>query len=177
MSVMQLLVVQLAGFLAALLLVTGLHKLIQRERAQAVVQDFAGVTPRLAPLAVLLVGATELLAGALLWSAAYRAAGAALAGLLWSGYLLLILRAIAQGRRDLDCGCTFGASRRPLGLYPVARNTVLAGMALLVALSSLRAVAVAAGAAEIVAACALLSLYGALDQVMALAAPRRGELL
>jgi hypothetical protein len=174
MSVMQLLVAQLAGFLAMLLVVTGLHKLIQRERTLAVVQDFAGVTPRLAPLAVLAVGATELSAGALLWSAD-RTAGAVLAGVLWSGYLVLILRAIAQGRRDVDCGCTLGASRRPLGLYPVARNVVLAGMALLVALSS--SVPVAPRATEILAACTLLALYGALDQVMALAAPRRGELL
>ncbi|HEY1313120.1 MAG TPA: MauE/DoxX family redox-associated membrane protein [Steroidobacteraceae bacterium] len=177
MSVTQLLSVQLAVFLAALLLVTGLHKLIQRERIQAVLQDFAGVRPRWATPAVLVVGASELLAGVLLCSASYRAAGAVLAGVLWGGYLGLIVRAIAQGRREVDCGCTLGAAARPLGAYPVARNVALMGMAVFVAVSSARNVALAAGAAQLLAACTLVALYAALDQVMALAAPRRGELL
>jgi Methylamine utilisation protein MauE len=177
MSVTQVLIVQLTVFLAALLFVTGLHKLIRRERIQAVLQDFAGVTPRWAPPAVLAVGASELLAGVLLCSASYRAAGAVLAGVLWGGYLWLILRAIAQGRREVDCGCTFGAAQRPLGAYPVARNVVLTGMAVLVAVSSARSVSLAAGAAQLLAACTLVALYAALDQVMALAPPRRGELL
>ena len=62
--------------------------------------------------------------------------GGALAVLIWGGYLALILRAIAQGRRDVDCGCTFGAAQRPLGVFQVARNVVLTGAALLVAASS-----------------------------------------
>jgi hypothetical protein len=177
MSVTQLLIVQLAVFLAALLFVTGLHKLIRRERIQAVLQEFAGVTPRSAPPAVLAVGASELLASALLCSASYRVAGAVLAGVLWGGYLWLILRAIAQGRREVDCGCSFGAAQRPLGAYPVARNVALTGMAVFVALGSARSVPLFAGATQLLAACTLVALYAALDQVMALAPPRSGELL
>ena len=49
LGVAQLLIVQLAAFLAALLLASGLHKMIGRERAEAVVHEFAGVPRRLAP--------------------------------------------------------------------------------------------------------------------------------
>ena len=105
-----------------------------------------------------------------------RAAGGAIAALIWGGYLGLILRAIAQGRRDADCGCSFGAGHRPLGAYHVARNAGLTGAALLVA----GCAASAAGpviASQILAAVALLALYGAFDEVMSLTAPRTGALL
>jgi methylamine utilization protein MauE len=175
LGVGQMLIVQLAAFLAALLWASGLHKLIRRDRAQAVVHEFAGVPRRLARLVVAVVAATEILAGMLLWMPASRAAGGALAVLIWGGYLWLILRAIAQGRRDADCGCSFGAGQRPLGAYHVARNSGLTGAALLVA-----AGAAATGpviASQILAALALLALYGALDEVMSLTAPRAGALL
>jgi hypothetical protein len=175
LGVFQSLSAQLAAFLALLLLASGLHKLIRRDRIRTVLHDFAGVPRSLAPSAVGLAAASELLAGVLLWMPPHRAAGGVLAALILSGYLTLILRAIAQGRRDVDCGCTFGAAGRALGAYPVARNVCLIGAALLVA-------GFAAGApgplmpSQILAAFALLALYGALDQVMSLMPPRRGEL-
>ena len=49
LGVAQLLIVQLAAFLAALLWASGLHKLIRRDRARTVVHEFAGVPRRLAP--------------------------------------------------------------------------------------------------------------------------------
>lgn len=177
MGVAQLLVVQMAVFLAALLLAAGLHKLIRREHLRSVIQEFAAVPARLALPAVLGVALAEMVTGVMLWWPAYREAGGALAALLWGGYLLLILRAIAQGRRDVDCGCTFGAAQRPLGTYQVARTAVLTGVALLVALCAARTAAGPAAASQMLAACTLVALYGALDQVMVLAAPRGGELL
>ena len=176
-GVIQMLVVQLAAFEALLLLASGLHKVIRRDRAEAVVREFAGVPTRFAPFAVAAVALAELLACLLLWTPWYRAAGGALAVLIWGGYLALILRAIAQGRRDVDCGCTFGAGRRPLGAFQVARNAVLTGTALLVAAGSAGGVAGPVVAAQILAALVLVASYGALDQVMALTAPRGGELL
>ena len=92
------------------------------------------------------------------------------------GYLWLILRAIAQGRRDADCGCSFGAGQRPLGAYHVARNAGLTGAALLVAAGAASATGPVI-ASQILAALALLALYGALDEVMSLTAPRAGALL
>jgi hypothetical protein len=176
-GVMQLLVVQLAAFEAALLLASGLHKMIRRERIQAAVREFARVPRSFAPFAVLAVAVAEVLASLLLWMPSTRVVGGMLAVLIWGVYLALILRAIAQGRRDVDCGCTFGAAQRPLGVFQVARNVTLTGVALLVAAGSAAGATAPVVASQILAASVLLALYGALDQVMALTPPRSGELL
>ena len=59
LGVAQLLIVQLAAFLAALLWASGLHKLIRRDRARAVVHEFAGVPRRLAPFVVAAIATTR----------------------------------------------------------------------------------------------------------------------
>jgi Methylamine utilisation protein MauE len=176
LGVIQLLAGQFAAFLAALLLASGLHKLIRRRHIQTVVQEFAGVPRYLAPFTVVGVALGELLASLLLWTPPYRVVGGLLAALIWGVYLALILHAIARGRRDVDCGCTFGAAHRPLGVFQVVRNAVLVCTAVLVAMGSAASVPGAVIASQIVAAFALLALYGALDQVMALMPLRRGEL-
>lgn len=180
LEVIRQLSLQTAVFLALIMLAAGLHKLIRRERIRNVVHEFAGVPRAVAPLVVAVVAATELLASVLLWTPWHRAAGGALAALVWGVYLALILRALARGRRDMDCGCTFGATHRPLGAFQVARSLTLICAAVLVGMGS--AVGTAAPAASlpvtgyaILAAFALAALYGALDQVMALAPPRSGE--
>jgi Methylamine utilisation protein MauE len=177
LGVFQSLVIQLAAFEAVLLLASGLHKMLRRERSQAAVRELAGVPRHWAPAAVVAVAAVELLASLLLWMPSYRVAGGTLAVLIWGGYLALILRAIARGRRDVDCGCTFGAAQRPLGAYHVARNGVLTGVAVLVAAGSAAGASGSVLASQILAALVLFALYGALDQVMALTPPRSGELL
>jgi hypothetical protein len=176
LEVGQLLVVQLAAFAAVLLLASGLHKMIRRDRTQAVVREFAGVPRTLAPVAVIAVALLELLASLLLWTRSYRVVGGTLAVMIWGGYLALILRAIAQGKRDVDCGCTFGAAQRPLGVFQVVRNGVLTGVALLAAAGSAAGDTGPVVASQILAALVLLALYGAVDQVMALAPPRSGAL-
>jgi hypothetical protein len=176
LGVAALLGVQLAAFLAVLLWASSLHKLIQRGRGQTAIHDFAGVPRRLAPFALAAVAAAEVLAGLLLWLPPSRVAGAALAALIWGGYLTLILRAIAQGRRDADCGCSFGAAQRPLGAYQVGRNALLTGAALLLAAASAAGETGSIIAQQVLAALALLALYGALDQVMSLSPPRAGVL-
>lgn len=177
LGVFQSLVIQLAAFVTVLLLASGLHKMLRRERSQAAVRELAGVPRHLAPFAVVAVAASELLASLLLWMPSYRVAGGTLAVLIWGGYLALILRAIAQGRRDVDCGCTFGATQRPLGAYHVARNGALTGVAVLVTAGFAAGASGPVLASQILAASVLFALYGALDQVMALMPPRSGELL
>jgi hypothetical protein len=177
LEVFQWLMVQLAAFQAVLLLASALHKMAWPDRARTVVHEFVGVPSRLALAAIALIAAAEALAGYLLWTQAYRAAGGALAALIWSAYLALILRSIAQGRRDVDCGCSFGAAQRPLGTYQVVRNVLLAGVASLVAAVSAASAGGPVLGSQILAAIALLVLYGALDQAMALTPPRTGEVL
>jgi hypothetical protein len=176
LGVIQSLAVQLAAFEAVLLLASGLHKLLMGDHTRSVVHEFAGVPRHLAPFAAVAIAAAELLASLLLWMPTHRAVGSMLAALIWGGYLALILRAIVLGRRDVDCGCTFGGGRHPLGAFQVVRNLVLIGVATLAAAGSAAGVAGPVAAAQILAALGLLALYGALDQVMALAPPRRGEL-
>ena len=177
LGIVQALAVQLAAFQAVLLLASGLHKLLRRHRTRTVVHEFAGVPRYWAPFAVGAAAAAELSAGLLLLTPSLRAAGGAVAALIWGIYLLLILRAITQGRRDVDCGCTFGAARRPLGAYQVARNGLLTSVALLVAAVCATGATGPVVATQILAAFALFALYAALDQVMALQPLRSGELL
>jgi Methylamine utilisation protein MauE len=186
-GVIALLAGQLAVFLATLLLISGLHKLARRDRSQSVVREFAGVPRALAPFAVLAAAGAELLAGTLLLMPTHRVVGGVLAASIWAAYLGLMVRAIAQGRRDVDCGCSFGISHRPLGAFQVARNAVLAGMGALVSAGAwVNAGALASGgatadgpaiASQILGALALTALYGALEQVMTLTPPRGGVLL
>jgi hypothetical protein len=169
----RLLVAQLAAFLAVLLLASAAHKGMRFARTRKVVHEFAGV-PRAAAAAVAFAAALgELLAAAALFVPTYRLAGASLATLIWGVYLALILRAIGQGRRDADCGCSFGSKPHPLGAFEVARNALLLAFAALVGVSTVRG-AVPVAASQVLAACAFLTLYGALDQVMAVRPQRRG---
>ncbi len=84
--------------------------------------------------------------------------------------------ALAQGRREVDCGCSFGPTSKPLGSFQIARNLVLAALAVFIAwASAFRGTAPTQGI-FVLGGLALLALYGALDQVMALQPLRRGEL-
>jgi len=176
-EVLQSLSAQFAALLALLLIVAGLHKLIWSDRSRRAIHEFAGVHRSWAAPAAVAISLTELLAGVLLWLPAWRAMGAAVAAMIWCGYLLLILRSIANGRRDVDCGCSFGRNHGPLGRFQAGRNAVLSIMAASIAVISIRAGAVPIAVSQVPAGFALLALYCALDQVMTLHAPRAGELL
>ena len=174
-DIANLLAAQLAVFLGLLLLGSAFHKVFGFERARSVMQGFAGIPARLAPMAVVLVAVAELLAGLLLCSASYRGVGASIAVLAWSAYLAVILRRIAQGRSDLDCGCSFGAAHSSLGAFQVVRNAVLIGLALIVGLAGApREIGPGLQPVQLLPALALLALYAALDQIMTLKRLHRG---
>jgi hypothetical protein len=124
---------------------------------------------------VVTVCALEALSAALLMAPSYRQLGARLAVVVLALYLGLILRAILLGRRDVDCGCSFGAPRRMLGEFEVARNAILLILASLVAVAGNPAAP--ASLSDILAAIAFLALYGAIDQVMGLEPMRKGTVL
>jgi hypothetical protein len=177
----QVLAAQLAVFQALLLAASAVHKASTWLRSLGVMRQFGGVPGSLARPALGTVLASEFLAALLLLVPAYRAAGAVLAAALWTLYLALILRAILQNRRDLECGCSFGfasrASSRPLGAFQLLRNGVLASMAVGIAAVSAVAGGVSVEPSQVLGGFALLALYGAVDQVMALQPLRSGELL
>jgi len=165
-----------AVFLALLLGTSAVHKALRWGRSRNVVRGFVGVPGSLADAALGLAVICELCAAGLLVAPATRAPGAVLAAAIWAGYLALLLRAILGNRRDLDCGCSFGATHRPLGTFQVTRNAALVGASAGVAAVSAWGAAPPMAASQWLGAGALLALYGALDQVMALQPLRAGEI-
>ena len=180
MSVAGVLLAQVAAFLAVLLIASAIHKTFGWRRTRAVVQDFGGVPRRAASAVALAVCAIEALAGALLILPDHRRAGAAFATAILGVYLALIARAVAVDRGVVDCGCSFGGGSRngrsrKLGKFEIVRNAVLLTAALLL-LAGADGIATMAPS-QLLAACALLALYGAVDQLMALQPMRQGTAL
>jgi uncharacterized membrane protein YphA (DoxX/SURF4 family) len=171
-DVAGVLLAQIAAFLAVLLIASAVHKALGWRRTRTVVQDFGGVPRRAASAAALAACAIEALAGALLLLPDHRRAGAALATAVLGVYLALIARAVAVDRGAVDCGCSFGGGSRHLGKFEIVRNAVLLAAALLV-LTCADASATMAPS-QLLAACALLALYGAVDQLTALQPLRQG---
>ena len=177
-SAMPSLAAQMAAFQAMLLAATAVHKAARWTHSLAVMRQFAGVPDVLAAASLGVAIAVESAAGALLMAPAYRTTGAVLAALIWTLYVAFIVRAIVQGRRDVDCGCSFGPTSRPLGSFQIARNLVLAALAVFIAwVSVIDGPVPPAQGSFVLGGLALLALYGALDQVMALQPLRSGELL
>jgi uncharacterized membrane protein YphA (DoxX/SURF4 family) len=174
-DVAVVLLAQIATFLAVLLTGSAVHKAFSWRRTRTVVQAFAGVPRRAASAAALAACAIEALAGALLILPDHRRAGAALASAILVIYLALIARAVILNRGVVDCGCSFGGGSRNLGKFEIVRNAVLLSAALLL-LAYADAIASPAPS-QLLAACALLALYGAVDQLMALQPLRRGTVL
>ena len=174
-DVAGVLLAQVGAFLAVLLIASAIHKAFSWRRTRSVVEDFGGVPRRAASAAALAACAIEALAGALLILPDHRCAGAALASAILGFYLALIARAVALNHGVVDCGCSFGGGSRNLGRFEIVRNAVLLTAALLV-LTCADASATMAPS-QLLAACALLALYGAIDQLMALHPMRQGGVL
>jgi uncharacterized membrane protein YphA (DoxX/SURF4 family) len=174
-DVAGVLLAQIAAFLAVLFIASAVHKAFSWRRTRTVVQDFAGVPRHAAFAAALAACAIEALAGALLLLPDHGRAGAALASAILGVYLALIARAVALHRGTVDCGCSFGAGSRSLGKFEIVRNALLLTAALLL-LAYADAIASMAPS-QLLAACALFALYGAVDQLMALQPMRQGSVL
>lgn len=155
-----------AGFLAVLLIASALHKSLDRRRLAGSVEALIGVGGRLALLVLVLAALVEFAAGAALILPATRLYGAVAAAVIWSLYLRLILRAVGEGRADIDCGCAFGRRSAPLGLFEAGRNLTLVALAAATAAGAAHAPAV--GALEALAGLGLFTLYVAIDQISAL---------
>jgi hypothetical protein len=175
-GVIRLLVAQLAVFLALLLALSAVHKALRWSHTRAVVHEFGGVPRAAAGAAAAGALLAEMLAAALLLVPAWRASGALLAALLWGAYLALMLHRLRKGRRDVDCGCSFGTARHALGAFAVVRNAVLVACAVLVGVSAAGG-AEPVAASQVLAAAAFLALYAALDQLQSLPPLRRGAAL
>jgi hypothetical protein len=184
----------LAGFLSLLLATAAVHKVLRPQRARRAVAELTGLGWSGAGFALGAAAAAEALAAVGLEWTSLRCQAALLAACIWAAYGVSVASALLRGRRDVDCGCGFGATHRPLGGFHLLRNALLVAIALGVSL--LAAISRAGGAVEgglldaaipdatvsaavriataALAALALLAIYGALDHVMALGELRRG---
>ena len=158
----------LRGALALLWLSSAAHK----------VRDLAGFRAAVADYEIVPEGVTLPAAGAL--AAAELATGIALLapptrslGLLASALLLTLFAAaiganLLRGRRHIDCGCAGPARRQPVSGWLVARNSLLAAIALS-ALWPVRARALTwvDGVTVLAGVCAIAALYIASDHLLA----------
>ena len=174
------LAMQVAVFLAALALVSAGHKLARPARARAAIEALTGVSAGVAAVGLGVLAVAEAGAGVALLIPEWRTAGAALAATIWSGYFVALASAFVAGRRDLDCGCGFGASHARLGAHQLLRTGGLALVAAAIAAAPAAATAArpafAISLSTIGGALALLALYFALDQLMSLGKPASGAL-
>ena len=109
-------------------------KFMDLARFRAVLDAYSMLPVALLPVVTPLVPVMESLLAATLLAACFLeslrpAAGLAAAALLIT-YALAIGVNLARGRKTLDCGCTPAGERRPIGGWMVARNAVLACLAL-----------------------------------------------
>ena len=174
--------VQIAAFLAVLLFASAIHKLVQRPRSHRAARSLAGLGAPAAGFAVAVIAVAEAVAGIALLTPAARTAGALLAAGIWGGYCILLVRMVAAGREDVDCGCSFGAVPHALGASALLRT---GGLALVALLTTAAARAGGARGADFdigsvatsgCAALALLALYLAFDQIGGLRRPRTGAM-
>jgi hypothetical protein len=173
----------LAAFLALVLAAAALHKLRSPTRARRAAGELLGFSSRGAGIATAAAAAIEAAAAACLLDASWRWVGALLAAALWAVYLGLMGRAILGGRRELDCGCSFGKAHRPLGSWHILRTGSLMLLAAVAAagldptvqgLAGVSGMSLGELACETLAALAFLGLYVALDHVLALGPLRAG---
>lgn len=119
-------------FLAALLGISALHKLIARDRLATSTARLTGVAPALGFPVLLAAAAIELLAALALLSAPLRVGGALAAAGLWAIYGVALFTRRGQ---VLDCGCNLQSREAPVDIFAIARPCLLVALAVTLALA------------------------------------------
>ena len=167
MTVDPLIALMARGALAALMLAAAAHKLRNLAAFRQAVEDYRLLPAAAIPPAVLLAPLAEAAAGI----AALLGRPVGLVAI--AGLLLLYAAAIAinlrRGRSSIDCGCfAFGKTGQPINPLMVARNALLAAVALSIALADV-AVRPLSWLDWLSLACAtstLILLYGIMEAAM-----------
>src|SRR5262249_1994785 len=117
----------LAGAFALLFASAALHKFLDPGRFAAAFRAYEVVPAHFAWLSRL-VPALELAIAVALLPAGSRGGAAAAGAALLLAYAGAIAVNLGRGRRDLDCGCGGPSERRPIGMWMVWRNLLLAAL-------------------------------------------------
>jgi Methylamine utilisation protein MauE len=162
-----LLVLTISGSLAVLFAASAAHKLAALAEWPGVVRNYRVLPAALTvPAAGILLVTGALTAAALLWPNTRRlGAGAAAAQLvLFAAAMAINLR---RGRSSIDCGCFGSRLRQGIAAWMVARNLVLALLALSLLLPvTQRALGVLDIATAVAVVATLTFLYPVLDVVL-----------
>ena len=128
--------IALAGFLALLFVVAGTHKLRHPAQFSELAAQYlpAPLRPLWRDGLVYPVGLAEIAIALALLLPLTRGVAAVVAAALLTGYALMMAWQLVQGRRDLRCGCAGPASDVLVSPALVARNLLVAGLGLLLAL-------------------------------------------
>lgn len=170
-----MLTVFLRSFLALLLVLAAVPKLIHREEFYGVVRNFRLTPDWLSrPLAALLPVAELAVAAALLVRPVAQGAALAAAALLIVFAVAMAIN-VLRGRTAIDCGCFRDGMKQPLSWLLVLRNIGLASAALLTAalLPSVPAASVPDLVAGAAAGAVAVILYFSASLLSGLPAPRR----
>ncbi|MFO1468181.1 MAG: MauE/DoxX family redox-associated membrane protein [Steroidobacteraceae bacterium] len=166
----------IAAALALLLGRAAFDKFSDGARFRGILESYGVLPASLAAPAAAGVPLIEgVVAGALLLGcfedSARKAAGLAAAVLLLV-YGTAIAVNLLRGRTTLDCGCTPAGERRPIGAWMVARNALLAALALLTTLpGDARELGPIDAPLLIGGLIACVALYSALDTLFGRVAP------
>ncbi len=156
-----LLLAVLMGFASA-------HKLSDIKAFRQTLDDYRLLPAALVFVTAVLVALSEATACVLLLLPATRALGAALTALLLGGYSIAIAINLARGRRDIACGCSWGAGGQKLSHWLVARNLALLPVALLAGGAwQARPLHLGDGFVVVMAGLCLLLCYHAADRLIA----------
>ena len=119
--------------LAVLFVIAAAGKLADLTGTRAMLTRF-GVHVRLRHPASIALPTLELVVALMLIPTATAAAGAVVASVLLATFTIALVRVLAKGEQ-VDCNCFGSAGSRPVTRMTVARNLVLLGLALFVALA------------------------------------------
>ncbi len=161
--------VEMTLFLASVLILSALHKLMQPARMAQALTKLSGVPSGLASSALLGLASVEFLTGLALVFPQSRMVGAIIAAMIWSTY------GAALGRKfgtSLDCGCDFAAREKPIGLFALGRAFGLSLMAILATQIPLSPLSIITPFATL----ALLALYLAMSELAAIPSFKKGSI-
>jgi hypothetical protein len=153
------------------------HKWRERERFAATLAAYGLLPGWLAAVGGYLVPLVETAVAALLLVPPARPAVALIGIMLLLTYALAIGVNLRRGRRDLDCGCTGPADRRPIAAWMVWRNLVLATLlAAIVPAWGVRPIGGIDALTILAGLVAIVPVYGTVDRLVGQVMPRTAAL-
>ncbi len=121
-------------FLATLLLLSGTHKVIHRQRFRSSVAAYRLLPKALIGTVTTLLPVCELLVAATLPVTSLKNTSAVIAVLIFGAYAVAMAVNIIRGHTQIDCGCSFLQQTTPISWWHLARNAAMLSLALVILL-------------------------------------------